>query len=259
MQYPLFSVKIEKDKSRLKDLWIIPVFAIELDIRDLEVLKKIKVFFGVGSVEVRIRNGQWTGVYSVQSLKDLTEVIIPHFKEYPLLSQKQADFIWFSSWVNLMNNKEHFTEKDINIIIPIRDSKNRGLTVSLKYILPKIVGVERLIIKDKIIKSPLWLVGFVDGEGCFYFKTTSENKKLLSFSISLHYWDKDLFNIIKIYLGCGILEEVSTSPNTINLVVSRLEDHKKKIIPIFKENSLITKKYRDFHNFCELCYLMNNK
>ena len=136
-------------------LRILPVFAIELHIRDLEVLKKIQEFFNVGSVTVRTRNGKPTGIYSVQSLKGLTEVIIPHFKEYPLLTQKQADFILFSSLVNLMNNKEHLTEKGINKIISIRASMNKGLTGSLKSIFPKIVGVERPIINNPIIKSPL--------------------------------------------------------------------------------------------------------
>jgi len=46
------------------------VYAIELHIRDIEVLKEIKNFFYVGSVIVRIRNGKSTGIYSVQSLKD---------------------------------------------------------------------------------------------------------------------------------------------------------------------------------------------
>jgi hypothetical protein len=37
------------------------------------------------------------------------------------------------------------------------------------------------------------------------------------------------------------VEEVSTRPNTINLVVSILKDTLKIILPTFKENSLITK------------------
>jgi hypothetical protein len=102
-------------------------------------------------------------------------------------------------------------------------------------------------------------VGFVDGEGCFYLKITKKKQVSLSFSITQHYRDKDLFNIIKNYLSCGVMEEVSTRPNTINLVVSRVEDNLNKIIPIFKENSLITKKYLDFHYFSKVCYLMNNK
>jgi hypothetical protein len=102
-------------------------------------------------------------------------------------------------------------------------------------------------------------VGFVDGEGCFYLKITKKKQISLSFSITQHYRDKDLFNIIKNYLSCGVMEEVSTRPNTINLVVSRVEDNLNIIIPIFKENSLITKKYLDFHYFSKVCYLMNNK
>lgn len=44
---------------------------------------------------------------------------------------------------------------------------NKGLTESLKSIFPNIVPVERPIIKNQIIRSPLWLIGFVDGGGCF--------------------------------------------------------------------------------------------
>jgi hypothetical protein len=95
-----FSVRIAKDISRLMGLRIKPIFAIELHIRDLEVLKKIKEFFNVGSITVSTRDGKPTGTYSVQSLKDLTEVIIPHFKEYPLLTHKKADFIFVISYFN---------------------------------------------------------------------------------------------------------------------------------------------------------------
>jgi Cytochrome c oxidase subunit III/LAGLIDADG endonuclease len=254
-----FSVKIAKDKSRFLDLRIVPVYAIELHIRDIEVLKKIREFFSVGSVTVRIRDGKSTGIYSVQSLKDLTKVIIPHFIKYPLLTQKQADFNLFSLLVNLMNNKEHLTEEGLNKIISIRASMNKGLTSSLKTIFPNVVGVERPIIINQIIKSPLWLVGFVDGEGCFYLKITKNKQVKLVFSISQHSRDKILFNIIKNYLNCGIIEEVSTRPNTVNLVVYKLEDILTKIVPIFEENSLITQKYLDFNYFREVSYLMNKK
>jgi hypothetical protein len=38
------------------------------------------------------------------------------------------------------------------------------------------VAAQRSIIKNQIIKSPLWLLGFVDGEGCFYLKITRKKK-----------------------------------------------------------------------------------
>lgn len=254
-----FSVKIAKDNYGCRGLRLLPVYAIELHIRDLEVLKRIKEFFNVGSVTVRRRKGKPTGIYSVQSLTDLTEVIIPHFKEYHLLTQKQADFILFSSIVNLMNNKQHLNEKGLKKIISIRASMDKGLTGTLKSIFPNIVAAQRPVIKNQSIKSPLWLVGFVDGEGCFYLKITRKKQILLSFSITQNYRDKDLFKVIKNYLVCGVMEKGSTRPNTINFIVSRLEDILNKIIPIFKKSSLITKKSLDFYYFSKVGYLMRNK
>jgi hypothetical protein len=55
------------------------------------------------------------------------------------------------------------------------------------------------------------------------------------------------------------MEKTSTRPNTISLIVSRLEDILNKIIPIFKENSLLTKKSLDFYYFSKVGYLMKNK
>jgi hypothetical protein len=117
-------------------------------------LYKIKEFFIVGSVKERIRNGKSTGIYSVQSINDLITVIIPHFIKYPLITQKQADFLLFSSIVNLINNKEHLTEEGLYKILSMRASMNKGLTAGLKILFPNIVGVERPIISNQIIKSP---------------------------------------------------------------------------------------------------------
>jgi Cytochrome c oxidase subunit III/LAGLIDADG endonuclease len=149
-----FSIRIAKDTSRLLGIKISPVYSIELHIRDIGVLYKIREFFNVGSVIVRVRNGKSTGIYSVGSIKDLINVIIPHFIKYPLITQKQADFILFSLAVNLLSNKEHLTKEGIYKILSIRSSMNKGLTASLKALFPNIVGVERSAISNQIIKSP---------------------------------------------------------------------------------------------------------
>ncbi len=77
----------------------------------------------------------------LQSVKDLINVIIPHFIKYPLITQKQAYFILFSLVVNLLNNKEHLTKEGIYKILSIRSSMNKGLTGSLKALFLDIVGV----------------------------------------------------------------------------------------------------------------------
>jgi hypothetical protein len=70
------------------------MFSIELHARDIVLLKQIQSFFGVGTILVR-KSGQV--IYLVQSFKDLTSVIIPHFTKYPLLTQKKADFLLFKT------------------------------------------------------------------------------------------------------------------------------------------------------------------
>jgi cytochrome c oxidase subunit 3 len=99
-----FSLRITKNSSRRVGWRIIPIFAIELHKRDIKLLEKIKDFFQVGVVSIRrTRN---TAVYKVQSFNDLTNVIIPHFDKYPLLTKKQADFLLFKSVIMLLKLKE---------------------------------------------------------------------------------------------------------------------------------------------------------
>jgi hypothetical protein len=75
---------------RIKDCktgwWVIPTFTIELHKKDAIILYQIKAYFGVGSLNIRRSNGQLN--YTVASVKDLMEVIIPHFSKYPVITQK---------------------------------------------------------------------------------------------------------------------------------------------------------------------------
>ena len=65
-----------------------PSFALEIDKKDANILYQIKAFFDVGSIAIRKSNGQV--IYTVASVKDLMEVIIPHFIKYPLLTKKKT-------------------------------------------------------------------------------------------------------------------------------------------------------------------------
>ena len=40
--------------------------------------------------------------YSVQSARAITNVIIPHFDKYPLITQKQGDFLLFKEAIDLL-------------------------------------------------------------------------------------------------------------------------------------------------------------
>ena len=99
----------------------------ELHGKDISVLENSQSFFGgAGSIYIRQSNKQ--GIYTVRSLEELTNVIIPHFDKHPLLTQKKVDFLFFKSIVELMNNKEHRAPEGLVKIISLRASMNKGLS-----------------------------------------------------------------------------------------------------------------------------------
>lgn len=144
-----------KDTTKKFSLRVKPEFTIELHEKDLLTLKRIQSFFCVGTIITRIRRGKSTAIYSVQSIKNLAEIIIPHFKQYALLTQKRADFELFAKAVDLMCNKEYLHLEGLNKIMSIRASMNKGLTETLKIMFPDILPVERPIVDLQIIKNPL--------------------------------------------------------------------------------------------------------
>jgi len=52
--------------------------------KDLNILEQIFKFFGVGKIYI---SGD-VALFEVTKLYDLTNVIIPHFKTYPLVTKK---------------------------------------------------------------------------------------------------------------------------------------------------------------------------
>jgi hypothetical protein len=117
----------------------------ELNIRDSELIKRIQSYFGVGILVINKAKNSIS--FSVQSVKDLNNVIIPHFDKYPLLTQKRADFLLFKLAVELISRKEHLTIEGLRKIVAIRASINKGLSVTLKEAFPRIIPVSRPIIE----------------------------------------------------------------------------------------------------------------
>lgn len=139
-----FSVTLLKDNTCKTGWRCQPRFTIELHSKELPLLQSIQSKLGVGNIIVNKRD---TVAFRVGSLKPLTDVIIPHFTNYPLLTKKQADFLLFKSIIDLMNNKEHLTQEGLKKIASIRASINKGLNESLIKSFPGITPVERPVVK----------------------------------------------------------------------------------------------------------------
>ena len=64
-------------------------FQINLHNKDKALLEKVKDFFGVGLVK---KEGVDVIKYRITSIKDLS-TIISHLDNYPLITQKKADYL----------------------------------------------------------------------------------------------------------------------------------------------------------------------
>lgn len=257
-----FTVSIFKINRKTK--WGIQAsFQIELHSRDLDLLLQIKSFFNnVGNIYIKKTRNKVQ--YKISKLNELTNIIIPHFENYPLLTQKHNDFILFKKIVLLINNKEHLTQEGLIKIISLKASLNHGLSDQLITFFPEIK--KRDIIQSVIprIINYNWIAGFVSGDGCFFIRVYKyKNTKLSNFiglniRITQHSKDEMLINIIASTLKYGNIYK-KKDRNIVELEISIFDDIYTKIIPLFKEYKIGGVKAFDFQDFCQAAELINNK
>lgn len=197
------------------------------------------------------------------SIKDLTNVIVPHFCKYPLLTKKQADFELFRQLAEFMNHKEHLTTEGLHKILSIRATINKGLPERLKAAFPDIIPVSRPEVKLAENIDPNWFAGFVDAEGSFIVsihksKTTTGNAVKLIFSISQNQRDSELLSSFVKFLNCGRTSE-NPKNSAVELIISKFSDIENKILPLFNKYPLLGTKRRDYEDFCQIALLMKNK
>ena len=110
-------------RDRLKaKIEIRPSFSVSQNTDRSEVLYLMKEYFKCGSI--RPDRSDKTLKYEVRSGRDLSEIIIPHFIQYPLLSSKQRDFINFAHVCFMMKQSEHKTSEGFNQICSLAEEIN---------------------------------------------------------------------------------------------------------------------------------------
>lgn len=137
---------------------------IELSIKDVQLIYKIKKLLGVGLVSFRNRNGIEMVAIKIRNKSHLKEFIIPIFDKYPMFSCKQHDYIRFKSALTC------------NIIY------SKDLPQYFRYKNESINSI------DSIINAPYfsaWLIGFIEAEGCFSIYKLEKNKDFLVASFDI--------------------------------------------------------------------------
>ena len=107
-----------------------------------------------------------------------------------------------------------------------------------------------------------WIVGFVDGEGCFHVginphaEMSAGAQVLPEFTVVQHERDIQVLHALKAYFGCGVVRK-----NSGDRMAYRVRGHEhlsKNIVPFFEKHLLKTRKRVDFIKFREIVMLMNS-
>jgi hypothetical protein len=117
--------------------------------------------------------------------------------------------------------------------------------------------------------NPHYIVGFVDGEGCFCV-SVSKHKTLKrrievrpEFEIEVRADDREIIERIQETLQCGSIyqldyERYGWKPH-VKLKVSNIKDLQQQIIPFFLEHPLQAKKARSFQIFRRIVEMIARK
>jgi hypothetical protein len=105
-----------------------------------------------------------------------------------------------------------------------------------------------------------WVVGFVDGEGCFYVginphsEMTSGFQVLPEFTVVQHQRDIQLLHALKKFFGCGVVR--NNHGDRMAYRVRSLDHLNKRVVPFFEQHPLKSKKRIDFIKFRKILQLM---
>ena len=111
-----------------------------------------------------------------------------------------------------------------------------------------------------------WIVGFVDGEGCFsvsvFRNRTSKNgfQVMPEFVVTQGAKSLNVLEEIKTFFNCGSIfvnrRHDNHKENIYRFCVRSIKDLDQIIIPFFNENPLKTSKKNDFTLFCKIVKMM---
>ena len=109
--------------------------------------------------------------------------------------------------------------------------------------------------------EPQWIVGFVDGEGCFHVginkraDMSAGYQVLPEFTVVQHERDVQVLHALKRYFGCGVVR--SNHGARMAYRVRGKEHLLELIIPFFEKHQLKTKKRVDFQKFRRIVRMMS--
>ena len=114
-------IKLIKSSSCLTGYQAQLCFVITQHSRDEELLKSFIPYLNCGKVEVTKR-GEVN--FSTRKFSDMIDIIIPFFKQFPIIGVKSEDYLDLCKVAEMMNQKQHLTEEGLTLIRNIKEGMN---------------------------------------------------------------------------------------------------------------------------------------
>ena len=236
-----------------------------------KILYKLTDYFGCGSVVIDNKKTA-TKKFRVSSIKDILEIIIPHFDLYPCLTSK---FLNFNDWKLIaikINKKEHLTVKGLIEIKSIIGNMNKERSFEDKYNFCK--NSLGLTNNGEITKNlpAEWIQTFLAGEATFYNylpkKTIDSRGKPYqrcdsSLEIAQNSHDVIILLAIKKFFGGGYIKPKYNICDIIECKNSRSVNRyifrdTKAIINFVDNYPMLNRKHLDYLDWKKIVELKNN-
>ena len=236
-----------------------------------KILHKLTDYFGCGSVVIDNKKTA-TKKFRVSSIKDILEIIIPHFNLYPCLTSK---FLNFNDWKLIaikISKKEHLTSKGLIEIKSIIGNMNKERSFEDKYNFCK--NSLGLTVNGEITNNlpAEWVQTFLAGEATFYNylpKQTIDNRGKpyqrcdSSLEIAQNSHDVIILLAIKKFFGGGYIKPKYNIFDIIECKNSRSVNRyifrdTKAIINFVDNYPMLNRKHLDYLDWKKIVELKNN-
>jgi hypothetical protein len=202
---------------------------------------------------VRFNTEKSEVVYEVSAQREI-EIILAIFNKFNLNTTKHLNFIAFEqAFLLFMENNSQKIRKELKSKIKsLKDSMNKQRT---DFTMPL----------NHYNISNYWLLGFIEGEGSFYFSASNES---IVFSISqkgnetlMLAIQEFLYNLVPLKLLNSVIDDEnwvkinSDSRGIFNLIVQRRSYIELVLIPFFDSLTWQSKKFSDYNDWKVIFYL----
>jgi len=119
-----FSISFNLRPRLISGIKVRPSFVIGQNERNLRILKMVKDYFDCGSIRYFQNDSIFR--YEARSLREINQIIIPHFLETPLIGVKSTDFDNFYKVYQMMSKGLHLRPDTLKEIVNIAYKINGG-------------------------------------------------------------------------------------------------------------------------------------